>query len=156
MIMAYEFRIIETTMAPVYLCEMKYHRIDYKASRKFYIAQYKKTSCWLLSWLLATDWTDIKYNAEEYANCNNVSIALKPYKYPCLYPHLGSILPNYETAMQLLVAFKKKIHYKGDTKKPSDTVVYYEGRRKPEDTKSVKSPNEIMAEYDSLIGKKRR
>ena len=154
--MAYEFRIIETTMAPVYLSEMKFHRMDYKASRKFYIAQYRKTSCWLLSWLLATDWTDIKYNAEEYANCNNVSIALKPYKYPCLYEKRGTILPSYEAAMQLLVAFKKKIHYKGDTKKPSDTVVYYEGRKKPEDIKSVKSPNEIMAEYDSLIGKKRR
>lgn len=152
--MAYEFRIIETTMAPVYLSEMKFHRMDYKASRKFYIAQYRKTSCWLLSWLLATDWTDIKYNAEEYANCNNVSIALKPYKYPCLYEKLGTILPSYEAAMQLLAAFKKKIHYNGDTKKPSDTVVYYEGHKKPEEC--VKSPNEIMAEYDSLIGKKRR
>lgn len=156
MIMAYEFRIIETTMTPGYLSEMKFHRMDYKASRKFYIAQYRKTSCWLLSWLLATGWTDIKYNAEEYANCNNVTIALKPYKYPLTYGKLGTILPSYETAMQLLAAFKKKIHYKGETKKPSDTVVYYEGHKKPEDLKSVKSPNEILAEYDSLIGKKHR
>lgn len=73
-----------------------------------------------------------------------------------MYPHLGTILPSYETAMQLLAAFKKKIHYNDDTKKPSDKVVYYEGRKKPEDLQSVKSLNEIMAEYDSLIGKKRR
>lgn len=109
-----------------------------------------------MSWFLTSDWTDIKYNAEEYANCNNVSIALKPYKYPCLYGKLGTILPSYKAAMQLLEAFKKNIHYKGDTKIPSDAVVYYEGRKKPEDLKSVKSPNDILTEYDNLNGKKRR
>ena len=80
-------------------------------------------------------------------NCYSINIALKPYKYPALYEHLGTIVPTFELAQKLLLIFKNKLNQ--DTFSESDKVVYYEGKNPPN-----KGTTNIMSEYDALIGKK--
>lgn len=142
--MSYEFRIIKTTSKPVYYSTMvEYHKNLSLKQKEFYIVQYKHP--WFFG-LFNGHWKDVKYNEEEYANCYSVNIALKPYKYPALYENLGTILPSFELAQKLLTLFKNKLNQ--STVIGSDNVVYYEGKNPPN-----KPANNIMSEYDALIGK---
>ena len=142
--MSYEFRIIKTTSKPVYYSTMvEYHKNLSLKQKEFYIVQYKHP--WFFG-LFNGHWKDVKYNEEEYANCYSVNIALKPYKYPALYEHLGTILPTFELAQKLLTIFKNKLNQ--STVIGSDNVVYYEGKNPPS-----KATTNIMSEYDALIGK---
>lgn len=143
--MSYEFRIIKTTSKPVYFSSMlEYHENLNSKQKEFYIVQYKHP--WFFG-LFKGRWKDVKYNEEEYANCYSINIALKPYKYPALYEHLGTILPTFELAQKLLLIYKNKLNQ--DTFSESDKVVYYEGKNPPN-----KPATNIMSEYDALIGKK--
>ena len=145
--MSYEFRIIKTTSKPVYFSSMlEYHENLSSKQKEFYIVQYKHP--WFFG-LFKGRWKDVKYNEEEYANCYSINIALKPYKYPALYEHLGTILPSFELAQKLLLIYKNKLNQ--DTFSESDKVVYYEGKNPPN-----KPATNIMSEYDALIGKKKR
>lgn len=144
--MSYEFRIIKTTSKPVYFSSMlEYHENLNSKQKEFYIVQYKHP--WFFG-LFEGRWKDVKYNEEEYANCYSINIALKPYKYPALYEHLGTILPSFELAQKLLLIYKNKLNQ--DTISESDKVVYYEGKNPPN-----KPATNIMSEYDALIGKKK-
>lgn len=144
--MSYEFRIIKTTSKPVYFSSMlEYHENLSSKQKEFYIVQYKHP--WFFG-LFKGRWKDVKYNEEEYANCYSINIALKPYKYPALYEHLGTILPTFELAQKLLLIYKNKLNQ--DTFSESDKVVYYEGKNPPN-----KPAINIMSEYDALIGKKK-
>lgn len=143
--MSYEFRIIKTTSKPVYYDSMvRYHDNLSLKQKEFYIVQYKHP--WFFG-LFKGRWKDVKYNEEEYANCYSINIALKPYKYPALYEHLGTIVPTFELAQKLLTLYKNKLNQ--DTISESNNVVYYEGKNPPN-----KPAFNIMSEYDALIGKK--
>ena len=123
---------------------LEYHENLNSKQKEFYIVQYKHP--WFFG-LFKGRWKDVKYNEEEYANCYSINIALKPYKYPALYEHLGTILPTFELAQKLLLIYKNKLNQ--DTFSESDKVVYYEGKNPPN-----KPATNIMSEYDALIGKK--
>ena len=123
---------------------LEYHKNLSSKQKEFYIVQYKHP--WFFG-LFKGRWKDVKYNEEEYANCYSINIALKPYKYPALYEHLGTILPTFELAQKLLLIYKNKLNQ--DTFSESDKVVYYEGKNPPN-----KATTNIMSEYDALIGKK--
>ena len=142
----YEFRIIKTTAKPIYYSSMvEYHKNLSSKQKEFYIVQYKHP--WFFG-LFKGSWKDVKYNEEEYANCYSINIALKPYKYPALYEHCGTIVPTFELAQKLLTLFKNKLNQ--STTADSDNVVYYEGKNPPN-----KAATNIMSEYDELIGKKK-
>ena len=143
----YEFRIIKTTSKPVYFGDMlNYHKNLSSKQKEFYIVQYRHP---VFFGLFNRSWKDVKYNEEEYANCYNVNVALRPYKYPALYENLGTILPSFDQAQTLLTIFKNKLNQ--STISESDNVVYYEGKNPPN-----KPTINIRSEYDALTGNEQK